>query len=138
MCKVHTSSHVITNESYVCLNDENTGKTVTADLTTNYDAETNTSLAENIKNVREHSFEGGANNSELDKDTDRSNLNSRVHYLSLALPLNILFRLLVFIGFNTCKVQFGISYIITIVIVQAIVNVARLQSFLILGAKQKG
>ena len=36
----------------------------------------NTSLAEKIKNVREHNFEGGANNSELDKDTDRSNLNN--------------------------------------------------------------
>ena len=94
---------------------------MTADLTTNYDAETNTSLAEKIKNVREHNFEGGANNSELDKDTDRSNLNSKVKYLSLALPLNILFLLLVFIGFNTCKVRFGISYTITI-IVQANVN----------------
>ncbi|RMX48324.1 hypothetical protein pdam_00011093, partial [Pocillopora damicornis] len=41
----------------------------------NYDAEMNTSLAEKIKNVRDHNFEGGANNSELDKDTDRSNLN---------------------------------------------------------------
>ena len=70
----------------------------------------NTSLAEKIKNIREHNFEGGANNSELDKDTDRSNLNSKVEYLSLALPLNILFPLLVFIGFNTCKVRFGISY----------------------------
>ena len=39
----------------------------------------------------------------------------------LALPLNILFLLLVFIGFNTCKVRFGISYTITI-IVQANVN----------------
>ena len=57
----------------------------------------------------------------LDKDTDRSNLNSKVECLSLALPLNILFLLLVFIGFNTCKVRFGISYTITI-IVQAIVN----------------
>ena len=94
---------------------------MTADLTTNYDAETNTSLAEKIKNVREHNFEGGANNSELDKDTDRSNLNSKIEYLSLALPLNILFLLLVFIGFNTCKVRFGISYTITI-IVQANVN----------------
>ena len=54
-----------------------TGKTVTADLATNYDAETNTSLAEKIKNVREHNFEGGANNSELDNDTDRSNFNSK-------------------------------------------------------------
>ena len=45
----------------------------------------NTSLAEKIKNVRDHNFEGGANNSELDKDTDRSNLNSKVEYLSLAL-----------------------------------------------------
>ena len=33
---------------------------------------------------------------------------------------------MVFIGFNTCKVRFGISYIITIVIVQAIVNVGLL------------
>ena len=71
--------------------------------------------------VNTDNFEGGANNSELDKDTDRRNLNSKVEYLSLALPLNILFLLLVFIGFNTCKVRFGISYTITI-IVQAIVN----------------
>ena len=48
-------------------------------------------------------------------------MNGKVEYLSLALPLNILFLLLVFIGFNTCKVRFGISYTITI-IVQAIVN----------------
>ena len=54
MCKVHTISHEITNEPYVSSNFENTGKTATADLTTNYDAEMNTSLAEKIKNVREH------------------------------------------------------------------------------------
>ena len=107
-------------------NFENTGKTVTADLKTNYYAEMNTPLAEKIKNVREHNFEGGANNSELDKDTDRSNLNSKVEYLSLALPLNILFLLLVFIGFNTCKVRFGISYTISIIIEQGIVNVGLL------------
>ena len=53
--------------------------------------------------------------------TELSNLNGKVEYLSLALPLNILFLLLVFIGFNTCKVRFGISYTITI-IVQANVN----------------
>ena len=70
MCKVYTSSHEITNEAYVSSNFENTGKTVTADLTTNYDAEMNTSLDEKIKNVREHNFENGANDSELDKDTD--------------------------------------------------------------------
>ena len=122
MCKVHTSSHEITNKPYVSSNFENTSKTETADLTTNYDAETNTSLAEKIKNVREHNFEGGANNSEMDKDTDRNNLNNKVEYLSLALPLNILFLLLVFIRFSTCKVRFGISYTITIIIVQAIVN----------------
>ena len=46
MCKVHTSSYEITNEPHVSSNFENTGKTVTADLTTNYDAEANTSLAE--------------------------------------------------------------------------------------------
>ena len=129
MCKVYTSSHEITNEAYVSSNFENTGKTVTADLTTNYDAEMNTSLAEKIKNVRDHNFEGGANNSQLDKDTDRSNLNSKVEYLSLALPINILFLLLVFIGFNTCKVRFGISYTITLIIVQAIVNVGLLSAW---------
>ena len=49
MCKVHISSQEITNEPYVSSNYENTGKTVTADLTTTYDAETNTSLAEKNK-----------------------------------------------------------------------------------------
>ena len=49
MCKVHTSSQLITNEPYVSSNFENTSKTVTADLT-------------KIKNVREHNFEGGTNN----------------------------------------------------------------------------
>ena len=44
---------------------------MTANLTTNYDAETNSSLAEKIKNVREHNFEDGANDSELDKDNER-------------------------------------------------------------------
>ena len=107
-------------------NYENTTTTVTADLTTNYDVEKNTSLAEKIKNVGEHNFESGANDCELDKDTDRSNLNSKVKYLSLALSLNILFLLLVFIGFNTCKVRFGIANIVTITIVQAMVNVGLL------------
>ena len=49
-------------------------------------------------------------------------MNSKVEYLGLTLLFNILFLLLVFIGFNTCKVRFGISYTITIIIVQAIVN----------------
>jgi len=60
----------------VSSNYENTAKTMAADLTTNYEA--NTSLAEKIKNVSEvseHNFEGGAN-SELDNDTDGSNLKS--------------------------------------------------------------
>ena len=70
MCEVLTSSHEITNEPYMSSNFKNTGKTVTADLTTNYDAELNTSLDEKIKNVREHNFEDGANDSELDNDTD--------------------------------------------------------------------
>ena len=69
MSKVQTSSDEVTNEPYASSNFENTGKTVTADLTTNYDAEMNTSLAEKNKNVRDHDFEGGANNSELDLDT---------------------------------------------------------------------
>ena len=38
------------------------------------------------------------------KDTNRSNLNSKVKYPSLALSLSILFLLLVFIGFNTFKI----------------------------------
>jgi len=50
MCRVHTSSHEITNEPCVTVSSkyEHTAKTVTADLhvTTNYDAETNTLLAE--------------------------------------------------------------------------------------------
>ena len=129
MCKVHTSSHEITNEPYVNSNFENTGKTVTADLTTNYNAEMNTSLAEKIKNVREYNFEDGANDSELDEDTDISNLNSKVEYLSLTIPSNILLLLLVFIGFNTCKVRFGISHTITVIIVQAIVNVGLLSAW---------
>ena len=75
-----------------------------------------------IKNVREHNFEGAqATANWIRILTELSNLNSKVEYLSLALQLNILFLLLVFIGFNTCKVRFGISYTITI-IVQAIVN----------------
>ena len=53
MCKVYTSSHEITNEPYMSSN-QNTGKTLTADLKTNYYAEMNTSLAEKIKNVGEH------------------------------------------------------------------------------------
>ena len=67
MCKVHTSSHEVTNAPYVRANDENTTTTVTADLTINYDVEKNTSsLAEKIKNVGEYSFESGANDYELD------------------------------------------------------------------------
>ena len=54
MCKVHTSSHEVTNAPYVRANDENTTTTVTADLTINYDVEKNTSLAEKIKNVGEY------------------------------------------------------------------------------------
>ena len=61
------------------------------------------------------------------KDTDRSNLNSKVKYPSFALSLNILFLLLVFIGFNTFKVRFDIAYkLVTITIVQAMVNVGLL------------
>ena len=37
-------------------------------------------LLKNIKNVREHNYEGGVNNSQLNEDTDRSNLNSKVNY----------------------------------------------------------
>ena len=44
--KVHASSHEITNEPYMSSNYENTDKTMTTDLTTNYDAEMNTSDVE--------------------------------------------------------------------------------------------
>ena len=57
-----------------------------------YDVETNTSHAEKIKKISEdskHNFENGAD-SELDKDTDRSKLNS------LALPLHVLFLFNIF------------------------------------------
>ena len=64
MCKVHTSSHEVTNAPYVRANDENTTTTVT--LTINYDVEKNTSQAEKIKNVGEYNFEIGANDCELD------------------------------------------------------------------------
>ena len=49
MCKVHTSSSEIRNEPYVSSNYQNSGKTGTADVTTDYDAETNTSLADKIR-----------------------------------------------------------------------------------------
>ena len=75
MWKVHTSSHEITDKPYVGSSYENTGKTVTANLTTNYDAGTNTSLAKKIKNVREHKFEGGANNRILTTATELVRLN---------------------------------------------------------------
>ena len=66
MCKVHTSSHEVTNEPYMRANDENTTTTVTANLTINYDVEKNTSLAEKIKKVGEYNFESGSNDCEFD------------------------------------------------------------------------
>ena len=101
MCKVHTS-HEVTNAPYVRANDENATTTVTADLTINYDVEKNTSLAEKKSRmlVNTTSLVALTTANWILKDTDRSNLNSKVKYPSLALSLNILFLLLVFIGFN--------------------------------------
>ena len=64
----------------------------------------------------------------LSKNVPRSSKvhHSKVKYQSLALSLTILFLLLVFIGFNTFKIRFGIAYIVTITIVQAMVNVGLL------------
>ena len=66
-------------------------KTVTSDLTTNYETEANTSNVENIINVREQKVEVQVNNMQLadldNEDTQRRNLNSK--HLSLLL-LNIL------------------------------------------------
>ena len=85
-------------------------------------------MQKKIKNVGEYNFESGANDCEywILKDTNRSNLNSKVKIPSLALSLTILFLLLVFIGFNTFKIRFGIAYKVTITIVQAMVNVGLL------------
>ena len=49
-------------------NYENTDKTMTTDLTINYDTKTNTSDVEKIKNLREQKFEGEANNMQLGKE----------------------------------------------------------------------
>ena len=89
MCRVHTSSHEVTNEPYVSYQN----------------------CASRLNNNKPYDC---ANNCELDMDTDRSNLNSK--YLSLALPLNVPFLWMVFIGFNTCKARFGIAYVITIIV----------------------
>ena len=59
-------SHEITNEPYMSSNYENTDEIMTTDLTTSYDAETNTSDVEKIKNLCEQNFEGEANNKQLD------------------------------------------------------------------------
>ena len=54
---------------------------MTADSKTNYDAGTNTSDVEKIKNCCKQNFEDEANNMQQDKeDTQQSNLNSK--YLS--------------------------------------------------------
>ena len=121
MCKVHTS-HEVTNAPHVRANDENATTTVTADLTINYDVEKNTSLAEKKSRmlVNTTSLVALTTANWILKDTDRSNLNSKVKYLSLALTLNIWFLLLVFIGFNTFKVQCGIAHLVTTTIVQAL------------------
>ena len=77
-------------------------------LTTNYDAQTNTSDVERNQKLSVQSFEGEANNKELgQEDTQRGNLNRK--YLSLTLMLIILVLLFAFTVFNTCKVRFDIG-----------------------------
>ena len=124
MCKVHTSSHEITNEPYVSSNYGNTTKTVTPDLTTNYDAETNNHLLKIskrlVKTVNTTSKTAKIANW-IRIVTDGSNLNSKVKNPILALPLNILGFFIGFSGFNRCNVRFGTACIITIIIQQAIV-----------------
>jgi len=59
---------------------------MTNDLKTNYDAETNNSDVEKIKNRRKQNLQDETNNMQLDKeDTQRSNLNRK--YLSVTLVL---------------------------------------------------
>ena len=117
MCKDHTSSHEITNEPYASSNYENTTKTLTADLTKTMALRRTPHMMQksrsSVKTVKTTS-EGGAN-SELDKDTDRSNLK----IVSLALPLNIPSLLLFFIGFHCCNVRFSIACKITVIIVKS-------------------
>ena len=67
MCKLHTSFHKITNKPYVSSNYENTTKTVTADLTLMLRW---TPQSQSTSKVAQTAI--------LDKDTDRSNLNSKV------------------------------------------------------------
>jgi len=76
MCKDHTSSHEITNEPYASSNYENTTKTLTADVTKTMMLRRIPHMMKksrsSVKTVNTTSEGGG--NSELDKDTDRSNL----------------------------------------------------------------
>ena len=76
MCKDHSSCHEITDEPYVSSNYENTTTTVTADLTktmmlrrTPHMMKKSRSLVKTVNTTSK-----GSANSELDKDTDRSNL----------------------------------------------------------------
>ena len=77
MYKVHTSSREIPNEPYVSSNYENTTKTVTTDLTKTMMLRRTPHMMKKsrrlVKTVNTTSNQDGAN-SELEKDTDRSNL----------------------------------------------------------------
>jgi len=114
--------------NHVSSNYENTTKTVTADLTT-------TVMLRRILHMmkKSRSLVKTVNTTLMVAQTmnwirilTETTWHSKAKYPSLALLLNIPFLLLIFIGFNCCNVQFGIAFIITIIIVWAIVNVGLL------------
>jgi len=79
--------------------ENTTSDTVTADLTKTTRLRRTPHMLKKSRSLEdsEHSFEGGAN-SELVGVLTEATWNSKVKYPSLALPLNILFLLLIFIG----------------------------------------
>jgi len=97
----------------------------------------NTSDVEKIKSVHEQNIHVEANNNKqivmLDKEksNQRIKLNSKYVSLTRKLVLNVL--MLMFIGFNSCKERFEITFIITTIIVQAVASKDRL--FLLYRAK---
>ena len=98
MSKVHALSHEITNKS--CTSSYY--KSIVTKKKTNYNAEKRASDVKKMKNRYKQTFEGEANNMQLDKeDTRRSNFNGKCVF-------NILTLLFVFIMFSklTCKVRY--------------------------------
>ena len=96
LSKAQTSSHEIANTNEPCITTHYKNNNKTTDLTTNFDAEMNQSDAEKtIKSFDKQNIEGEAKDKQmiiLNKDSERSNLNTIGKYLDLhlILPLSIL------------------------------------------------